>query len=171
MRTWLESIDNCLINTFRRYADEFARIALFIIFFWFGILKVFGLSPAGPLIHSLLEVTFLSPLSPDQFTMWFGAFEAITGVLILTPKFERITFTFLGLHLITTALPLFLLPEITWVIPGLPATLTGQYIFENLALISVGLLLYARLTPIKKLVLFGVKRTKILNCNYFSYCS
>lgn len=150
MNRYLTLIDNNLIKVFRNYADEFARFALFIIFFWFGILKVFELSPAGPLVHSLLESTFLSGISPELFIMWFGAFEAITGVMILIPKFERITFILLALHLGTTILPLFLLPGITWDIVGIAPSLTGQYIIKNLALLSVGLLLYARLVPIAK---------------------
>jgi uncharacterized membrane protein YkgB len=150
MRRQLETLDSKFILWLRKWSDEYGRVALFIIFFWFGILKIYGLSPAGPLVEALLEVTFLSDLSPQLFLIWFGAFEAITGILILIPKLERLTFVLLLGHLVTTVMPLFLLPEVTWHVPGLVATLTGQYIIKNLALLGIGLFLYARLSPVAR---------------------
>lgn len=150
MNLLIEKVDNYLITWLHKWGDEFGRVSLFIIFFWFGILKLYNLSPAGPLVESLMQVTVLSNIPAQQFLIFFGAFEAITGVLILIPKLERVTFILLFLHLCTTVMPLFLLPEVTWVIPGVAATLTGQYIIKNLALLSVGLFLYARITPIAK---------------------
>ena len=144
--TSLEKFDQTVITFLRHYADEFGRFALAFIFFWFGILKVFGLSPAGPLVVTLLQVTFLEGISPHTFLIFFGGFEALLGILILLPKLERITFLVLGLHLITTVMPLFMLPDVTWTQPLVP-TLIGQYILKNAALLAVGLFLFARLKP------------------------
>ena len=141
-----ERIDENLIKFFWKNSNMTARWALFIIFFWFGILKVFGVSPAGPLVIALVEVMFGSSVSPQSFLVWFGAFEAITGILVLFPKYERITFVILFLHFIATAAPLFVLPDIAWY--GLmQPTLVGQYILKNLALLAIGMFLYGRLRP------------------------
>ena len=43
-------LDHALIHFAREISTPFARIALFIVFFWFGILKVLGLSPAGSIV-------------------------------------------------------------------------------------------------------------------------
>ncbi len=145
----IERLDKNMITFFWKNSNVTARIALFIIFFWFGILKVFGVSPAGPLVVSLTEVMFGDTVSPEQFLIWFGGLEAITGFLVLLPRFERITFTILLFHFIATAFPLFVLPEITWY-GFLQPTLVGQYILKNLALIAIGLFLYGRLRPISK---------------------
>ena len=142
-------IDERMIKFFWKNSNMTARIALFIIFFWFGILKVFSVSPAGPLVTSLVDFLFSNSVSPEQFIIWFGGVEAITGFLILLPKFERITFIILFLHFVSTALPLFVLPEITWYGFFQP-TLVGQYILKNLALIAIGMFLYGRLKPISK---------------------
>lgn len=142
-------MDSQIISFLRNYADEIARIAFFTIFFWFGILKVFALSPAGPLVKDLLSVTFLEGLPPQTFNAAFGVFEMIVGVMALIPKLERVTFLLLAFHLCTTVMPLFLLPEITWQKPFTP-TLTGQYIMKNLALISLGMLLLARMKPMSQ---------------------
>jgi uncharacterized membrane protein YkgB len=145
----LEKFDETLINFFWKHSNTTARWALFIIFFWFGILKVFGISPAGPLVIALTEVIFGYSVSPDQFLIWFGGLESITAFLILLPRFERVTFGLLIFHFISTAFPLFVLTEITWYGIMQP-TLVGQYILKNLALLAIGLFLYGRLRPMTK---------------------
>ena len=145
----IERWDEKLIHFFWKNTNITARIALFIIFFWFGILKVFQVSPAGPLVAELTQFMFGDAISPTLFGAWFGAFEALTGILVLFPRFERITFTVLFFHFIATAFPLLVLPDITWYGIFQP-TLVGQYIIKNLALISIGMFLYGRLRPMTK---------------------
>lgn len=146
---WFENLDEKAIRFFWRNSNLTARIALFVIFFWFGILKVFEVSPAGPLVFSLVEIMFGNAISPQLFSMWFGGLEAITGILILAPRFERLTFLILLFHFVSTAIPLFILGDITWY-GILQPTLTGQYILKNLALLAIGLFLYGRLKPMSK---------------------
>jgi uncharacterized membrane protein YkgB len=86
-----------------------ARGALFIVYFWFGFLKVIGQSPASEMVRELLSQT-----------MPFMSLFVI--------------------HILTTILPLFLLPSI-WTHMFVP-TLEGQYIIKNLALIACVLHLY-----------------------------
>ncbi len=142
----IEKCDYCLITFLRKYADEFARVSFFIIFFWFGILKIFGVSAAGPLVSSLLDVTFLGFIPTQTFLVLLGTFEALIGTLALIPKLERLTFIILGFHMITTIMPLWMLTEITWYAPFVP-TLVGQYIMKNLALLGMSFLLLARVRP------------------------
>lgn len=149
MNQKLERFDQTAINWMRRHSDKFARFALFVIFFYFGFLKIVGLSPAGSLVIDLLQNTFLHPLSPSQFLIWFGAFECFIGLLILIPKLGRITFAILAFHLITTAMPLAILPDATWTQFAVP-TLIGQYIIKNIALFALSLFLFARLRPMTK---------------------
>ena len=146
MNKCLEQFDYRTITLFRHYGDEAARIGLFLIFFWFGILKVFMVSPANPLVGQLLEVTFLSFIPPEVFFITWGVFEMLLGTMVLLPQIERVTFVLMLFHLATTVMPLFILTEVTWYSIFVP-TLVGQYIIKNVALLSVGLLLFARLRP------------------------
>jgi uncharacterized membrane protein YkgB len=145
----LEQFDTKFIYFLRNYSNTIARIALFIIFFWFGILKVFLLSPAGPLVVHLLQVTFLGWIDPNTFLKWFGVFEVMIAFMILIPKLERITFAVLLFHLFTTVMPLFMLPNEVWDAWFVP-NLTGQYIIKNVALLSLGLVLFSKLRPISE---------------------
>ena len=149
MNKKFEKFDKNVIDFFREYDSKISRGALFIIFFWFGILKPMGLSPAAELVVALLQETFLSPIPPNIFLIGFGIFEVLIAIVVIIPKLERVTFALLGIHLLTTILPLFLLPEVTWYQPFVP-TLIGQYIIKNSALIALGVMLFARIVPMTK---------------------
>jgi len=149
-RERLDTVDQHLIACIKGAFMPFARITLFIIFFWFGILKVLGTSPANPLVANLLHAT-LPFLTFNQFIIGFGIFEMIIGVTFLIPRMERLAMALLIPHMVTTVLPLFLLPEITWSGLLIP-TLEGQYIIKNLALIGLAFGIAAHLTPWKRAV-------------------
>lgn len=112
-----------------------ARLSLFVIFFWFGILKVIGTSPALPLVQELHGA--LIPFVPfSAFFVLFGFFEMGIGALFLIPKAEKGAFTILLIHMFMTFLPLLLLPGAVWR-HALTPTLEGQYIIKNIALIAL----------------------------------
>lgn len=117
-----------------------ARIALSVIYIWFGALKVMGLSPANPLVAGLLERT-MPFISFDVFIVWFGIFEVIIGVLFLIPKMDRITLWLFAGHMVTTIMPLCLLPAVAWSKMWVP-TLEGQYMIKNIALIALAVRVY-----------------------------
>jgi uncharacterized membrane protein YkgB len=116
---------------------QFARIALFIVFFLFGILKLFFLSPANPLVSGLLERT-LPFITFHTFIILFGIYEMIIGIIFLIPGRERLALWLLIPHMFTTFLPLILLPSVTWQQPFVP-TLEGQYIIKNLVIIALAM--------------------------------
>ena len=127
----------------RRAIILISRVSLFVIYFWFGLLKVLGTSPANPLVEKLLERT-LPFLTFDQFIVGLGVFEMAIGFLFLTGLFHRITLLLFTVHMVTTFMPLFLLMPVTWASPWVP-TLEGQYIIKNIALIALVLNIYKRL--------------------------
>lgn len=144
----LRNIDLTLIHFFRRVSVPVARFGLFVIFFWFGFLKVLGLSPASALVQSLFEEMIVWMPFP-VFLVLFGFFEMLIGILFLFPGFERVVIPLLFLHMITTFMPLFLLPAETWTSFGVP-TLEGQYIIKNLVIIAAALGIAAHLHPLRR---------------------
>jgi uncharacterized membrane protein YkgB len=91
----------------------------------------------------------------------FGLFEMLIGLLILTPRMERITFFLMLIHLITTAMPLWVLPEITWD-SYLAPSLIGQYIIKNMVLLASGMMLFARIKPMSEThTVFGEEEKSI----------
>jgi hypothetical protein len=144
----ISRIDHTVIYFFRRISVPLARISLFIIYFWFGILKVLGLSPATALVFALYQKTI--PFVPfHTFFVAFALFECLIGILFLIKGAERIVIPLLLAHLITTVLPLIVLPHIIWTQWFVP-TIEGQYIIKNLALITAAIAIAAHLHPLPK---------------------
>lgn len=143
--TLASRFDAAAIGFARKHGENMARLALFIIYFWFGALKVIGLSPANPLVQKLLSTT-LPQMSFETFMLFFGLLEALIGILFLFRHewISRVTIAIMWLHMATTILPLFILPQIAWSAPFVP-TLEGQYIIKNVALIALTIQLAARM--------------------------
>src|SRR3989344_5478504 len=144
----IRTIDIELINFFHRISLPIARFGLFVVFFYFGLLKVIGLSPASVLVQQLFEQT-VSFMSFDVFIVSFGLFECLIGILFVIRGFERVVIPLLFLHMVVTFMPLFVLPEVTW--SGfLVPTLEGQYIIKNLAIIAAAVGIAAHLNPLSE---------------------
>ena len=116
-----------------------SRASLFLVYFWFGALKILSLSPADELVLHLHKVTI--PFIPfDLFFIGLGLFETLLGISFLIPKITKYVIPLMLIHIFTTMLPLILLPEYIWdsfLVPNL----LGQYILKNVVLISLGLMI------------------------------
>ena len=141
----LAATDSKIIHFVQRTFFPFARFSIFIIFFWFGALKVFDASPASPMVLALLSkiLPFIAPL---LFLKAFGLYEMCIGVAFLIPRFEREAILLLIPHLISTILPLFLLTSLTWSAPFIP-TLEGQYIIKNILIAALAMGIAAHIRP------------------------
>lgn len=148
IKNWLEIFDERAINFSRKWAMPFSRFAIFVVYFYFGLLKVFELSPASPLVLALLDRT-MPFMNPDAFLIAFGLVEMVIGIIFLIPHLERLAVFTLALHLITTTMPLFLLPVFVWSSTLVP-TLEGQYIIKNVLLIALALVILSRLHTSKE---------------------
>lgn len=118
-----------------------ARFSLFLVYFWFGILKVFNLSPAEQLVSDLFSATLAWLLPFSLFYTVFSLFECCIGVLFLIKGKEKLAFSLMLLHIGTTVMPLFLLPDATWQALFTP-TLTGQYIIKNILIVALGAVIF-----------------------------
>jgi uncharacterized membrane protein YkgB len=141
----IKELDLRLIAFFKRAFLPFARIALFVVFFWFGILKVFDLSPASPLAEALTANT----VGLQYFDVLFkllALVECVIGVLFLIPKATRVVIPLLLIHMAVVCAPLVLVPEV-WAAPFVP-TLEGQYIIKNIAVVALAIGVAAQAKPL-----------------------
>ncbi len=120
--------------------DYLVRIPIFIIFFWFGFLKIVDLSPAQELVQD--TVYWMPFLSAEMWTYVIGYWEVLIGVFFLFKKTTLIAMLLLLIQMSGTFLPLVILPEITFQDsnPFLP-TLEGQYIIKNIIIITAALII------------------------------
>jgi len=139
-------IDHSVIHFLRKTFIPTARFSIFVVYVWFGALKILGLSPAGELVHHLFSST-IHFISFDTFYIFFAWFEVLIGVMFIIPKLTRFVLPLLMIHMITTFMPLVFLPGDTW--SGfMVLTLTGQYIVKNLVIIAVAMGIAAQVHPL-----------------------
>lgn len=143
----IKNIDLKLINFFNKAFMPSARFGLFVIFFWFGLLKVLELSPASGVVARLFEQT-IPFMSFDAFLILFGLFECLIGILFLFKGVERVVIPLLFIHMITTFGPLVFLTEETWSSFMVP-TLEGQYIIKNLVIIATAIGIASKVKPLE----------------------
>ncbi|MDP1689128.1 MAG: hypothetical protein Q8L47_03285 [bacterium] len=145
----IKKIDLILISFYRKNEEKFARFAIFLVYFWFGVLKLIGLSPATPLVKELYDVT-IGSIGIIPFTFFYPLFsllEVTIGILFLIRGLERPAILLLAFHLVTTILPLIFLPQITWHSFLVP-TLEGQYIIKNILIAACAIVVGSKLVPI-----------------------
>ncbi len=141
-----KEFDTKFIELSKRWFEPFSRIALFIIFFYFGLLKLIGVSPADDLARALVDkVVGLTYF--DELFILLAVFECIIGILFLIPKYTRIAVLLLFIHLPIVMSPLVLAPQEVWQ-STLAPNLEGQYIIKNVALLALGLGLVSKTTPL-----------------------
>lgn len=148
MKGLIQKFDLGIINRLRELEVSFARTAIFIVYFVFGLLKLVGVSPAGPLVQALFQKTIWF-MSFPTFYFFFSLFEMAIGIVFLIRGWERLAIFLLSLHLFTTVLPLFLLPQIAWQGFLIP-TLEGQYIIKNILIVVAAIVVGSKLVPISK---------------------
>jgi uncharacterized membrane protein YkgB len=130
-------VDRALTRWMARYGVLILRVALGIVFFWFGALKLFpGQSPAEELVRNTIYF-----VDPDLFMPVLAVWEMAIGLGLIFNLFMRLTLLLLFLQMPGTALPLLFLPEAVWVRFPFVLTIEGQYIVKNLVLIGAGLVL------------------------------
>ena len=120
--------------------DFLIRLPLFIIFFWFGLLKVIELSPARQLI---IDTVFWMPiLSAETWVVVIGYWEMFIAIFFLTKRTTFLAMILLFLQMSGTFMPLILLPDITFQRSNpLLTTLEGQYIIKNIIIITAALVI------------------------------
>jgi uncharacterized membrane protein YkgB len=141
-------LDLKIIAFFKRIYIPMARISIFIVFFWFGSIKLLGLSPASPLAEALTAQTIGIQYFDTLFIL-LSLMECVIGVLFLFPKMTRIVIPLLLAHMVLVCSPLVLLPAYIWQQPFVP-TLEGQYIIKNAVVVAVAIGIAASAQPLGK---------------------
>lgn len=134
---WFDATDTRITHWMARAGIPILRIALGVVFVWFGALKLVpGLSPAEDLVVATV------PFIPGSvFMPILAVWEIIIGLGFVTGRFLRLAILLLFLQMPGTLSPIVLLPERVFTVFPYGLTLEGQYIVKNLVLISAALVI------------------------------
>ncbi|QFU83199.1 hypothetical protein [Natronorubrum aibiense] len=130
----LEALDRAIADWMGRWGLPTLRVALGVVFVWFGGLKVVGVSPAAQLVA---ETVYVVPAA--LFVPILGIWEVLIGVCLLYRPLIRLGILLLFLQLPGTFLPLVLLPDVAFTTVPYGLTVEGQYIVKNLVIIGAAL--------------------------------
>ena len=136
MPNWFKKIDRIFIYEMHRWAIPALRVALGLVFLWFGTLKIFGLSPVADLINATYS------FFPNGFMIFLGVWEILIGLGLIFKIFLRATLALLWLQMLGTLVASILSPSLFF--DGrniLKLTLYGEFVVKNLVLIAAGLVI------------------------------
>jgi len=133
-REQFDELDDTIAAHMDRWSIPVLRVAIAVVFIWFGALKVFGISPAGELVAATVYV-----VDPATFVPILGVWEVVIGICLLYRPLIRVGIFLLFLQLPGTFLPIVLLPEVVFTAFPYGLTVEGQYIIKNLVIIGAAL--------------------------------
>ena len=113
------------------------RIALGIVFLWFGVLKFFpGMSPAQDLAARTIGMLTMGLVPANVSVPLLALWESTIGVGLILGINTRLFAWMLLLEMPGTMLPMLFFPHETFTRYPYAPTLEGQYIIKNLVLIA-----------------------------------
>ena len=157
VKTRFDTVDAVIARWMAAHGITTLRLALGVIFVWFGALKfVPGLSPAEDLVRATV------PFIPGEvFLPFLGFWEVLIGIGFLSGRALRLTILLLFLQMPGTLAPVLLLPERVFTHFPFGLTLEGQYIVKNMVLIAGALVIGATVRGARLVELEREAGTKI----------
>ena len=137
-----ERLDSLMLGFLAEYGVTLLRVALGVVFIWFGVLKVIDRSPVADLVASTVYW-----LPAGFFVRFLGGWEIAVGLGLLIPVALRLTLLLFWAQMAGTFLVLVVHPGLSFQ-DGNPLllTMTGEFVVKNLVLITAGLVIGSSLS-------------------------
>ncbi len=140
----LEPFDIGLTSWMARHGVTLLRLALGVVFLWFGAIKfVPGWSPAADLASRTISLLSFGIIGPRIGLPLLAAWESLIGLGLLSGRFLRLTLLLLFVQMAGTIMPLILFPGETFRAFPYAPTMEGQYIIKNLVLMGAAIVIGA----------------------------
>src|SRR5437870_8960330 len=132
-----EGFDSLMVGFLETYGITLLRVALGLVFIWFGVLKVIDRSPVADLVASTVYW-----LPAGFFVRFLGVWEIVVGLGLLVPVALRLTLLLFWAQMLGTFLVLVVHPGLSFQ-HGNPSllTMTGEFVIKNLVLITAGVVI------------------------------
>ena len=140
----IERADVRITGALARFGIPVVRVALGIVFLWFGVLKFFpGVSPAETLAARTIEQLTGGLVQPGLSLPVLAAWESVIGIGLIVNRWMRGILFLLAVQMAGTFTPLVLFPDETFSVWPIVPTLEGQYIIKNIVLIGAAMVVGA----------------------------
>jgi putative oxidoreductase len=131
------------VKTWRKYSIKFLRISLGIVFLWFGILKLLGVSPVEFMIKKTYDFVPFSPL-----IIVLGIWESLIGLGLILHIFIRTTLFLLWIFVLGVFTSIFFHPELFFNGNPLYLTLEGEFMLKNLIILAASIVIAGYKIPV-----------------------
>ncbi|MDF1479811.1 DoxX family protein [Leifsonia sp. H3M29-4] len=134
---WVADLVDLTIAVLKPISIPLLRIALGVVYVWFGILKIVGASPIADLVAAML------PFVPSEVAVvGLGIAEVVLGAALIANLFVPWVAAIQVLHLLGTFAVFVFQPAVVHTGNPFLVTLEGEFIAKNLVLVA-GLLVVA----------------------------
>ena len=138
-RRFYEQADRLVAGFMEAHGITLLRVALALVFVWFGALKVADRSPVADLVADTVYF-----LPADSFVRFLGVWEIVVGLGLLFPVALRLVLLLFWAQMAGTFLVLVVHPGLSFQNDNpLLLTVTGEFVVKNLVLITAGLVIGA----------------------------
>lgn len=135
-RLW-RRLDAAVASFMESHGITALRLAVAVVFIWFGALKVVDRSPVADLVA---DTVYWVP--DDFFVRFLGVWEMVVGLGLLLRFALRVTLLLFWAQMAGTFLVLIVHPGLSFQDSNpLLLTVTGEFVVKNLVLISAGLVI------------------------------
>lgn len=124
-----------LIGWFTDHSVSLLRISIGIVFLWFGLLKVFDITP----VDFLVNETF--PFMGDNFLLILGIWETLIGLGFIFGKFLKATLLLFWLQMGGVFMSPILKPETFFLGNPFVLTMEGEFLVKNIVLLAASLVI------------------------------
>jgi putative oxidoreductase len=136
----LRQLEEHTVRVLHRVSVPALRIAIGVVFIWFGALKVEGTTPVGDLVAATVPF-----LDRHWFVPTLGLLEVALGLALVSGRALRLVTPVMVAHLAGTFLVLVTQPAVAFQ-HGNPLLLTtvGEFVVKNVVFIAAGLVILSR---------------------------
>jgi putative oxidoreductase len=137
VQLWVIDLETRVTAALTRYAVDLLRVAIGIVFVWFGVLKVAGHSPAAELVMQTIGVF---PVGHAPVVMILGVIETAIGFGLVFGVALRTTLLLFIVQQAGTFAVLVVCPDVAFQHHNpLLLTMTGEFVVKNLVFMAGGL--------------------------------
>jgi putative oxidoreductase len=143
MKGWTRRIDEILIPLLRRWSVPALRYSLAVVFIWFGLLKVLGMTPVDELVAATVYW-----VDPGWFVPALGVVEVLVGIGLATGWGIRLVLLVLVAQMVGTFLVFVFVPDVAFTDGNLfKLTTEGEFVLKNLVLLAAAMVVGSSLEP------------------------
>jgi uncharacterized membrane protein YphA (DoxX/SURF4 family) len=131
----LDRVDRVVTNVLSRWSIPALRVALGVVFVWFGALKIGRLSPVSELVARTVYW-----FDPDVVVPALGIVEVVIGAGLIFGVLLRVVLLLFAAQMAGTFLTFVVLPHVCFRDSNpLLLTVEGEFVVKNLVLLAAGL--------------------------------